>query len=375
MYYPNEKYFHAITISNTYVPATTTNVTITLLQGNFNTDIQTLNGTYSPLSTGADIRFCSDAALSIPIPFDIVNFSPNATPANARIEINVQIPSLSSSAPTTIYVQWGDTTLSLLGRTNTYGRDNTYKSGFKLWCPMRDDPDTSHVHDRTVNDLTGTKRTAGDPAQLVDAGVLNEAEVFTATNPSYIDFPSIATGTQFTVFCPFYYTGTATHNWNRIVSNKNAYNDANGFEISLLQNSTTGVQIGGASASQWNNATYFTNITTDGWENFAVKFNGTEVDLFKIAVKTTGANVITSVANCTNTITIGENAAHNETGFQGRIDPIIIYVGVLTDAEIQIMQNNQRIPTTFVSTVGTTKLGPYWTSDYIVSKKRRYRKR
>jgi hypothetical protein len=370
MYY-SLNYYHSISINHTLIPGDVTDGTIILTQVAFNNDIKTTGGSKSPRSDGGDIRFFTDSALNTPLPFDIINFTQNATPANARIEINVKI-SLSSASDTTFYVGWGNASLTALPRTDTYGRNNAYKSGFKLWCPMRDDPTNDLVQDRTINDLTGFKQGANNPAQLVDAGVLNEAEVFVAANNSYIQFTTINTGTQFTVFPPFYYTGAATHGYQRIVSNKTVWNAATGFEINLFLNSSTQAQIHGANASEWNPAV-FTNIVTDGWENFAVRFNGTNVDIFNTGVKTSGVGVITSVANTANNITIGDNAALNEALLDARVDPIIIYVGVLTDAEVQTMQANQRSPATFVSAVGSTHgNGPFWNSNTFFNAKRRY---
>jgi hypothetical protein len=354
MFYPTLRYSQAITLDHTLAPADVSDGTFVLTGAMFNNDIKTAGGAYSARSDGGDLRFFTDALLNNPIQFDLVFWAQNATPANAIAEINVRIPTYSSTVDPVIYVGWGDPNLTLLPRTDTYGRNNAYRSGFKLWCTMDDDPDNAHIHDRTVNDLTGYKQAANNPLQVSNDGTMRTAQAFTNAGGALVDWGTgINTGNQFTVFSPFNFTGGA-HGYQRIVSNKNVYTDATGFEINLVDGSNTQIQIEGSSGTAWN-PTVFSNITTDGYENFAARFNGANADVFVSSVKTSGTSVIASVANTANHITLGDNAAHNQPQLDAHIDPCIIYVGAMSDAEIQLMQQNQKSPSTFVKTVGTTQ--------------------
>jgi hypothetical protein len=369
------KWYQALTINYTSVPAAVTDMTVVLTAANFSTPFKTLSGAQAPQSTGSDVRFFSDATLDTQIPFDIIDFSLNATPANSVIEIDVKVASVSNTVNTIIYVAWGDTTLSLLAKSNTYGGYNAYKSGFQIWCPMKDDPDTSHVLDRTSNARSGTKVGAANPAQGTTSPYINEYEAFINANGSLIDFPTFNTGNQFIVFVPFSYTGAAgVHGFQRIMSNKTTWNAATGFEINLQSNNDQQIQINGSSGTQWI-PSIFTNISTDGWETFAIRFNGANADTFVNTTKTSGTSVITSVANNSNTITIGDNAAHNEMHLDAKVDNVIIYVGTLSDGEIQAMQNNQRAPATFITAGTTHSVGPYWSDNYIISHRRRHLQR
>lgn len=352
MYYPTLRYYHAITIDHTKVPGDTTDQTVILTANSLNDDIKTSGGALAARSDGGDIRLFSDAALDTPLPFDLITFVQNATPANATVEIAVKV-SLSSSTDKTIYIGWGDPNLTGLTRTDTYGQDNAYKSGWKQWCPMKD-VTTSTVKDRTVNDRTGTKNGANNPTEGTTSTLCNQYQTFVNANSSYIDFPSLSTGTQFTVIFPFKFLGTGTsHGYQRLMSNKSTWNAATGFEISLYVDSATQLQITGSNGVQWN-PTIFGNLNDHAWENLAVKFNGAAVDVFLYTTKTSNASAINSVANNSNVVCVGDNAGHNEATLEGNVDMASIYVGALSDAEIQATQNNITSRSTFTPTIGST---------------------
>ena len=343
-------WYHSLTIDHTKVPADVTNMSVVLTAAQFSTPFKTLNGSQAPQSTGSDVRFYSDSRLTTQLAFDLVTFTLNATPANSVIEVVVQVASVSSSTDTVFYVGWGDTSLALLATTATYGQFNAYKSGFKLWCPMKDDPDTSHVKDRTSNQNSGVKKGANAPATGTAGGVINQYQNFTGSSGHYIDFTAFNTGTQFIVFVPFIHPGTGAK--DRMVSNKTAYNST-GFEVTLGNASKTILSTRGGTDTNADNIS-FNDITTDGWETTAARYNNTTVDTFVNGTKVTSGATIGAVANTAAALTVGYNSAHNDSPFTGYIDMVIIYLGTLTDAEISAMQNNQRSPGTFITTGTTT---------------------
>jgi hypothetical protein len=351
MFYPTLKYSQSITISSAYIPATVTNVPIFLTDQNFSNDFLTLNGPRAPNSSGSDIRFFSDSGLNTPIAFDLIYFTPNANPANTEVGIVVNVPSLSSTSNTVIYVGWGDGLLGPLSASSTYGQYNAYPSGFKFWYAMLDSTDTSHILDRTINQLSGIKTGAANPTYGQASGVNTEFDYqdFKTANTSHIQIPAVTAGNRFTVFCPFHYDLTSAPAYDRLISNKRAYNDTNGFEINLFSGSTTQLQVGCSGVTQWN-PTVFTNVTSDSWEWTAVKFDTTHAAVFVDATKmadTTAAGVVNAIVDTTNTITFGNNSAFGEQGFDGSMSIMALYSGNLSDAYIQVMQNNQYRSTNF----------------------------
>jgi hypothetical protein len=358
MFYPTLKYYHAITISSTYVPSTVTNVPIFLTDQNFNNDFLTAGGPRSPDPSGSDIRFLSDAALNTPIAFDIIYFTPNTDPTQTEVGIVVNVPTLSSVSNTVIYVAWGDGLLSPLSAGSTYGQYNAYPSGFKYWFAMTDSTDTSHILDRTINALSGVKTGAANPTYVQTTGANNEFDMqaFKTANTSHIQVPAVTTSNQFTVFCPFFYDRTVAPGFDRMVSDKTSFNDTSGFEIVLQNNTTNQLQVNCSGATQWL-PIVFTNVTTDGWEWLAVKFDTTHaavyVDGTKMADTTTAVN---SIVNCTNPLTFGNNSNFSEQGFDGSMSIMALYAGNLSDAYIQTMQNNQFRSTNFASSGSTTPI-------------------
>jgi hypothetical protein len=357
MYYPTLRYYQAITIDHTQVPADVSDMSMTLTASNLCDEIKTTSGSFAARSDGGDIRFLSDINLNTPIPFDLISFTQNATPANATAEIVVKVTA-SSATDTIIYVGWGDPNLTVLGRTNTYGRDNAYKSGWACWHTMKDDPDNSMITDRTVNDRTGSKGVAAHPAQGTSNPYINEYQHFVRANVEYIGINSFNTGNQFIIFEPLKYTlGTNPDN-GRLVSKKTVWNAASGFEVTYSGaiSPTQKLWITGSSGTGFN-PTVFSNLLDNAWRNLAIRFNGTNCDVFVNTTKTTGTGVITSVVNNTTNLIIGYNGGLNDSPLQADVDSFSMYIGTLSDGEIQTMQNNQNSPGTF-ATIGTIKNVP-----------------
>ena len=75
-------------------------------------------------SDGGDLRFTDQYGNEIP--FDIVEFTQAAAVADARAEIWVQLPSLSTTADTTFYMFWGNSAASGYASSDPFGRYNAF---------------------------------------------------------------------------------------------------------------------------------------------------------------------------------------------------------------------------------------------------------
>jgi hypothetical protein len=296
----------------------------------------TSGGAQACKTDGGDLRFYTTSALTTQLPHDVITLTQNTTPANAKVEIVVKT-NLSSSTSTIIYVAWGDSALSLQARNSTYGQDNAYESGFKLWCPMKDGT-TSNVIDRTVNQNTGTKRSAGNPP-TVTSGQVNEAVDFASVNGDYVLHSAIAQGTTFTWMCGF-----QPHNVtdNEMVDTwRDGFGLANGYTIAIAP--TLVVVGGGSTLVDFSEFTYVNN----NWYALAVQFTGTSVGFIKDG----------AVKSATRTIEAAGNGVYQKHGnrdwspapYDGIMDNVIIYSGSLADATVRTMQNNQRAVNTFSS--------------------------
>jgi hypothetical protein len=124
----------AITIDSGDVTANLTDWTLVFDQA-FDSVLTSANGpldadgTRPSLNGGGDIRFYSNASRTTRLPCDIRSWATNNTPASATCEAAVKVPSVSSSADTTIYMAWGqtgETTQPAVG--DTYGQYAAYDS-------------------------------------------------------------------------------------------------------------------------------------------------------------------------------------------------------------------------------------------------------
>jgi hypothetical protein len=370
MFYPQIKYYHAITIDYTKVPlGAVTDMVVCLNESNFNDDFKTLSGARSPTSALGDIRFFSDSALETPLCFDITYASLNAAPASSIISINVKVPTVSNTVNTVIYVGWvGTTALAALSSADTYGSYNVYKTGFALFAEGNNDGGGNYVLDRTRNGRSGLKRASTGPAtSTTSPRDFGPYQLYNGTT-DYVDYPAFNTGATFTAMCSFDYTGTnPTTTAPRLVGNKLSYDNTSGFEMNIAKSSISGEFSG--SSSTYISKTTWTNVSGEGWLTLAGKYSTSQVVVFASGLNK-GSGTVATVTNSANKICAGYNAGHNDSPFKGRIDNVVIYTGVLADAEIVAMQNNWTQPTTF-ATAGVTRSGPYYVGSPFTHKRGR----
>jgi len=80
------------------------------------------------LSTGADLRFSSDAAGTTELPFEVVRWVQDASAPNRRATVHVRVPSLPTGGATTIYVWYGNAAATMPAVTDPNGRNATWSS-------------------------------------------------------------------------------------------------------------------------------------------------------------------------------------------------------------------------------------------------------
>lgn len=117
-------------IQNSKVPANLTNFPVYFTNDNLPAEMMTAGGEYCALNGGGDIRFSSDVDGVNRLACEIVEFAPNFIPANADVEIWVNVPSVSSSVDTSIWVWYVKTGESQPARDAAYGMEATWNSDF-----------------------------------------------------------------------------------------------------------------------------------------------------------------------------------------------------------------------------------------------------
>jgi len=88
------------------------------------------DGSYPALAGGGDIRFSSDVAGATRLACEVVRFEIDPDPVNGIAEIWVNVPSVSSSVDTSIWVWYNKAGEDQPGVSETYGREATWNSSY-----------------------------------------------------------------------------------------------------------------------------------------------------------------------------------------------------------------------------------------------------
>lgn len=132
------------------------------------TDLKTVaNGGFVQSSSGYDIRPFSDSALTTPLPYELVFYSATT----GALEMHINVPTISHTVDTVIYLGFGNATITTDGTSNT-----TWSSAYKLVWHFKDGT-TLTTTDSTSNAFNGTNNnTATAGVGQIDGGVvLNSA--------------------------------------------------------------------------------------------------------------------------------------------------------------------------------------------------------
>jgi len=340
--------YATITIDADKIKHTFTDFTFKVTEHVLPDEFLDADGTYAPLSDGADVRFFdSNSNLLTPLAFDIVNFDLDNTPANSKVEIHVQVPSVSNSVDTVIHVAWGMPRETALADTHTYGRNNAYASRYKgVYC-MESTGTT--LNDRTGNNNDGTKQSAGDPAHSATSGQFFDGQEFSGDGSSYIDLVDFDLGGIFYVQFAMKTDDQGPIGNQVIISNKSGNTaDDDGFEISRLDSSDTVIRVRGNGAV-WGDLT-FSSIGDDAWHIYGFHyFNGT-CECY-VDGQWKGNISINTVKNNDNPICLGNSPDHDVADFEGFLDDVYI-MSSCAETERLALERNQGDPATF-ATKGT----------------------
>lgn len=135
-------------------------------------------------SDGGDIRFYSDASGTTQIAHELVDIDTTGE----TVEIHVKVPSVATASNTSIYMRYGNSSLTLEAVDSTYGR-NAVWSQFDRVFHFNQDPSTTDLLDSTGSDIGGspdTHNNAWVTGDLVD-GVFKKGWAFNTTDDRYVN--------------------------------------------------------------------------------------------------------------------------------------------------------------------------------------------
>lgn len=146
-----------IQIPAAQVPADQSNFVVTLTDACFlinAPDIIDSDGAAPSQADAGDIRFSSDSAGTTQLACDIVKWSTASNPVNSVVQVNVLVPSLSSSVLNKIYVWWNAGGSQVQpSPSEPFGQYASYPANHKAIYTFEESPtaSTPQLKDRTSN--------------------------------------------------------------------------------------------------------------------------------------------------------------------------------------------------------------------------------
>ena len=194
-------------------------------------DAEVVNGGgNSALTNGDDIRFTTDVDGTTEIPFHIAAFVADATEGNRKCAIFVKVPSLSTSADTSIWIWYRNASASPYAVTDTYGRN-------AVWAQY-EAVILGNEASGTLYDATGNG---------YDATLTSGTQTATATNHplaglTWIDFDGSSWYTlassqgmldgSASMFLSAWHYGDNNFSWQGLIGNRNnTPSDSNWFHL------------------------------------------------------------------------------------------------------------------------------------------------
>lgn len=340
----------AVTIDYTKVGASLTDFPVLITKDMLPSEMFDADGSYPALNGGGDVRFSSDSAGNTQLPLEVVSFVTDNNPTNGSCQMWVKVPSLSSSANTTIYVWYNKSGESQPAVTDTYGAQNVWRSEYKGVWNLNETSSTRYDSTANNNDLTdnntvlyGTGKFTGNAADFE----ANNSERLSITDGTqtglditgnlsisgWVNFET-APGATFQTFAMKYSGGTQiSYVFDVSQNGPRLYFSKLGNDGALVQKAYT--------------------FSTGTWYHVAVVFiTSTSVELF-VNGSSIGSGTHTKDALYNSTANFQLGALQNDGNYlDGKEQMFKVYAGALTSTWLSTEYNNQNSPSTF-ATAGT----------------------
>ena len=262
-----------LVIQASQVPGDLSYFPVLLTQTNLPPEMVDANGLYHAQDGGADIMFSGDDAGANRLACQIVTFAIHPNPSQARVQIWVNVPFVSSSTNTSIWVWYNSPGMAQPAPPDMYGSESVWDSNYVVVQHMDDDPSGAapQMIDATKNNNNGTANGNMRSNDLV-SGQIGSGIDFDGTN-DYININRTGvavSGKQITMEA-----------WMNLAS-------ANGNQ-NLLQRGTNyalwEIRSGGTPYCVFYNGSWQTgfrfgqsaNWFRDNWHQVACVYNGTSV--------------------------------------------------------------------------------------------------
>lgn len=304
----------------------------------------TANGGHVTSANGYDIIFSTDPAGMTALDHQLEEYNP----ATGQIIAWVRIPTLSHTADTSIYLFYGNSSVTTPQQNPAGVWDSDYLSVLHL-----DESTGTTVYDSTSNGNNGTKVSQTSPASIA-SGEIGGAQSFNGTSDFISLPPSLSSGrSHFSVSFWANTTDTTSNGtyWNRpeFFGDSTSGNASGDFGVNTNSGDLgmwSGLNSGG------DNSTVTTDLINDGnWHRIDAVNDGSTITLY-LDGKSTGATLSSGLALDSFGWYLG--AQHYYAGganyfHQGDIDEFRFSDSVRTADWISTEYSNQSSPATFYS--------------------------
>ena len=302
------------------------------------------DGSYPAKSDGSDVRFTSDSAGTTELPFEIVanTFSTNNDPSLARAEIWVKLSSISSSADTTFYIWYNNSSASAYAVGATYGRNNTWDMYYKgVWHLPNGTSLSATDSTSNGNDGTIAGPTASSGGQIDGAGNFSNNNITIPTNNFPFGSADVTTSA--------WYNGTPHSPFACLFSyGSSSSGKANGIFANPVNSSTLYFFWSSYGPGLSTNA----RPSTNAWHQFTFTYGGGNTSTLYVD----GAYDNSSTAQAENTSAGSNNSigrwVDNSQPLNGLLDEVRISAATRSADWVKAEYNTEYSPQTFV-TVGT----------------------
>lgn len=324
-------YYKTATLDHTQAGSgNSTNWPLTVARGTVqsaDTDLKTVaNGGFVQNSNGYDIRPYSDSALTTPLTYELVYYDG----VNGKFEMHVNIPTLSASVDTVIYLAFGDATISTNGSSNT-----TWDSNFRAVYHYGDGT-TLSMADSTSNAFNLTQHTGG-----AAAGEIGGAYTMSGSG-DYADVASFSLGATTLTVETWLYTTTFAQSV-MIVCKEVVNADWELFmESGAGSEGVAGIKLRGASATGIGAAP----PSTSNWHYIIGTITGTTGTIYIDSVSA-ATGTVAAVANTTDFLNIGR--FNNAYYLNGVVDETRISKVIRNTDYITATYNSQKPSSTFIT--------------------------
>jgi len=300
----------------------------------------------SCLNNGGDLRACTDPYdEGTRLPLEVVR----CLTATNGLEIWINVGTVTALTNKTIYLLWGIPGATQPGSSDPYGAQavwNRTGSGpqWNFVTHMHDFAGQDHVKNSTSSGLVCNKLANDQPQESGSGTGLYDDDIHQDWDDSireYITVPWAApldlgtsVGVMIWVKWP-QYLGVPS-GYPRMLSRKNSYLDGNGWEISFITADPNHFEILGSSSTAWRPLLPFNwnddsaGPRSNGWHCLQVDFTSGQAAALVDGVSV-GSGSITTLAENTQPLVIGDNVGHSESIFKGRISEVRLAVNAIAD--------------------------------------------